>query len=143
MTKLPILLRPANETDIPFLFNTWLKSYRNSYFATLIPNPVYFTEHHKIIESLLKDSQVIIACNENDTTQIYGYIVADNSDTALAVHYIYVKQSFRRLGIAKMLLSSLRPDQDTAAVCTHITYVTKPLAPKYNLIYHPYIALSK
>ena len=73
--NLPVRLRTLTEEDKPFIFNSWLKSYRFSHFGEKITNTIYFEDHHKIIENILKKAKVVVACNEEDPSQDYGYIV--------------------------------------------------------------------
>ena len=42
-------LRPLTEEDYPFLYNSWLKSYRFSLFAERITNTIYFEDHHHVL----------------------------------------------------------------------------------------------
>lgn len=137
--KEQIRFRPANEEDISFIFSSWLKSFRNSQFAKNLVNSVYFTEHHKVIEKIVKSSHVIVACNEQDTSQIYGWICAQQVDGIFCLHYIYVKHPFRKMGLARALINFFEHGKDCAGVYTHHTRVFEILAIKFNLIYHPYI----
>jgi len=135
-------IRPAKEDDIPFIFNSWLKSYRNSHFCKLLVNEVYFSEHHKVIQNLIKHSTVLIACNPEDENQLYGYLVASKEQNILCLHYIYIKHAFRNFKIASSLLQSISHDPSQAAIYTHHTRICDKLAEKYNLLYHPYIAIK-
>lgn len=137
--KLPIRLRAANEEDVPFIFNSWLKSYRSSHFAKFVSNTVYYNEHHKLIEKLAKENTVIVACNEKDPTQVYGWICGSHIDGFFVCHYVYVKHSFRNMGIGKELLNSFSHNPDTASIYTHHTRVCDRLAMKFNFVFHPYI----
>ena len=143
--KLPVRYREANESDVGFIFNSWLKSYRQSLFAKTISNTVYYTEHHKILEKIIKDpnNKVIIACNEEDPTQIYGYICAGALEGFLVIHYVYVKHSFRNMGIGKLLLNMFDHDPSTAGIYTHHTKSADKLSAKYNFVYHPYILFNE
>jgi ribosomal protein S18 acetylase RimI-like enzyme len=136
--NLPIRLRPATEEDVPFVFNSWLKSYRSSVATKHISNTIFFAEQHKIIEALVIQNQVIMACNDKDPTQVYGYICAGQVDGIFTLHFVYVKHSFRNLGIGKMLLNAFDHNTDTAAIYTHHTRFADKLAPKFNFVYHPY-----
>lgn len=139
--NLAITFRSANKDDISFIFNSWLKSFRNSQFAKFIPNPTYFTEHHKVIEKLILNNLVLIACDPKDEKQIYGWVCAGLTEGIFTLHYIYVKHTYRKLGIAKAMLNEVRKD-DAAAVCTHLTHIGSQLTSKYNLLYSPYVALT-
>ena len=140
--NLPIQLRLANEEDVPFIFSSWLKSYRNSYFAKNITNTVYYAEHHKLLEKVIKSNKVVVACNPDETTQIYGWICAGYTDNIFTLHYVYVKHPFRGFGVGKTLLNAFEHDPSFAAVYTHNTKAADKLAAKYNMIYHPYIIIN-
>lgn len=140
--QLPILLRPANSEDVGFIFNAWLKNFRNSEFANDMPNEIFFSEHHKVIERLLQQYDVVIAANQEDPSQIYGFICAGYTEGVFTLHYVYVKHTFRKMGIAEALLNSFNHDPDCAAIYTHKSRSAKHLAKKYNFIYHPYVGLN-
>lgn len=137
--KLPIRLRAATEDDVNFIFNSWLKSYRHSHFAKYIANETYYTEHHRIIETLLKKYTVVVACDEKDSTQILGYICAGNVQNCFVVHYVNVKHAFRNMGIGKELLNSFNHNPDVAGIYTHHTRIAERLASKYNFMFYPYL----
>lgn len=141
MAKPPVRLRPATQEDVPFIFNAWLKSYRTSSFARDITKTIFFNEHHKVIEKLLKTNQTIIACSDSDPTQIYGFICAGRVDGIFALHYIYVKHTYRNLGLGKALLNAFDHEPGLAAIHTHMTRSAERLAPKYNMLYHPYVLM--
>lgn len=137
-----IRIRPAMEEDIPFIFSTWLKSYRDSLFAQNISTTIYYAEHHKVVERLLKSCSVFVACDDKDVSQLYGYICAENIDSILVVHYTYVKHSFRWLGIGRQLLNAIEHDQTKVSIFTHNTKICRILANKFNFVHSPYIALT-
>ena len=136
-----IRLRPLVEEDRSFIFSSWLKSYRFSHFGEKITNTIYFEEHHKIVERLLDNSKVLIACNESDPSQLYGYIVVEEEGGILVVHFLYVKHTFRNVGIGKTLLDAVGHSTDKASVYTHHTRMADKLSSKYNFVYHPYLLL--
>lgn len=137
--NLPIRIRNINEEDVSFVFNSWLKSYRFSSFAKSIRNEIYFTNHHKLLEKIIARGTNYVACNKDDPGQIYGYIVGEEVDGFLVVHYVYVKHTFRNMGIAKLLLDQIGYNPETASLFTHLTDIANKLAAKYNFVYHPYL----
>ena len=141
--KLPIRFRAATVEDANFIFNSWLKSYRHSHFARLVTNAIYYSEQHKIIERLVKDCKTIVACNESDPTQIYGYINGGTVDGFLVINYLYVKHSFRNMGIGRALLNVFDHDPSTASIYTMHTRIADTLAPRFNMVYHPYILFQE
>lgn len=138
----PIRLRKAIQDDVSFIFNSWLKSYKYSLFARNITNTIFYTGHHKVIERLLKHNDTIVACNNDDPTQIFGFINAGKIDGIFCLNYLYVKQSFRNLGIGKALLNAFDHDANIASVYTHHTRISEKLAAKYNMVYHPYLLIN-
>jgi len=137
-----IRIRPAIEEDIPFIFSTWLKSFRDSFFAQNISTTIYYAEHHKVVERLLKSCSVFVACSDKDISQLYGYICAEEIDSILVVHYVYVKHSFRWLGIGRQLLNAVHHNATNVSIYTHNTKVSRGLANKFNFVHSPYVALT-
>jgi len=138
----PIRIRKAEASDVGFIFSSWLKSYRDSFFAQNITTTIFYSEHHKVIERLLKGCDVYVACNDNDVSELYGFICGERIEGLFVLHYVYVKQMYRSLGIATMLLNTYSHDSSTAALYTHHNKVSQKLAAKYNLVHSPYLALN-
>lgn len=142
LEELPIRIRPATEGDVSLLFSSWLKSYRSSLFAKQISNTVYYAEQHKVIEGLLKTSTVLIICEDTDPTNIYGWICAELIDGIFVLHYVYVKHPYRKLGLAKFLLNQFNHETGAASMASHMTRIGEQLAPKFGVVYSPYLALT-
>jgi predicted GNAT family acetyltransferase len=107
-----------------------------------VDNTIYFSEHHKLVEKLLKRSTTVIAVDPNDPATIYGYLTYERLEGILVVHYSYVKHTFRGMGVLRQLLKSIEHDWNTAGLFTHSTIISARLSLKYNLIYHPYILIN-
>jgi GNAT superfamily N-acetyltransferase len=136
-----VRIRKATENDIPFIFSSWLKSYRDSVFASNITTTIYYNEHHKVIERLLKSCQVYVACNDLQVDELYGFICAEEVEGILVIHFTYVKQIYRNLGVGSSLLNVFNHSADVATLYTHATKMSVKLINKYRLVYSPYIAL--
>lgn len=139
--KSQVLLRTATEADVSFLFNSWLTSYQSAVAVKNIAAPVYFAEHHKQIENLLKRSVVWIACNKSDNSQIYGYGVFETVESLPVIHYVYVKHIFRKMGLCNMLLAQANLTATSSGFCSHQTEVARRVleAKKSKLVYNPYL----
>ena len=132
-------LRGIEEGDLNFIFNSWLKSYRKSDFAKKVPSDVYYYHHKGVIDRLLSHSSILVACNPDNPAQVFGYIVASH-EPILAVHYVYVKYNYRKLGLGKALAEALIPDFcEKEVLCTHANYYWRELSDKYALVFNPYI----
>lgn len=101
-----IQLRKATRRDIPFITSGWLKSFRNAPFVRGVPNTVYYYHHHKLLETLIPRSTVLVACNAEDTDQLVGFICYETFKEGVLIHYVYVKQTLRKVGIAKKMFET-------------------------------------
>lgn len=101
-----IKVRPMNEGDLNFILATWLKSYKYSGdLVKRVREEIYFDTYEPIIKSILKRSQTLIACLDDDWEVIAGYMVTVPPSL---VHYVYVKEAWRSMGIAKHLCQESR-----------------------------------
>ena len=145
---IPAVCRGYLSVDEPFVYHSWLKSYRGTWSDGL--NPVrhvekerYYKNQSELIGDLLATSVVLVAANSEDIDQIFGYIVGLPIDLGLCIHYIFVKQPFRKLGVATLLFSELQRGTKTQGLevfSTHATGVFHDiLGPKFGITYDPYI----
>lgn len=140
--QLPIKIRPATDSDVPFILNSWLKCYRdNGPIAQNVPNTIYFTSHHKLLQKIIKRSTLLVAVNDTDESQIYGYACAERIEGHFVLHFVYVKQQFRKMGIGSSLLNTFEHETSSVGIFTHYTRMAEKMHLKYNMIYHPYVIL--
>lgn len=139
--KLPIKIRPISQLDVNFILNSWLKSFRGAFFVKDIHPTTYYAEHHSVCSELLQTCQTYVACSDSDPTEIYGFICAEYISGTLVVHYIYVKHTFRNMGIAKALLAQFAVAPGTMSFYTHHNSVAHKQAAAYQMLYSPYLAL--
>ena len=142
LLKSQVQIRAAVETDVPFIFNSWLKSFQGSHTARNISTPVYFDFQHKTIENLLKKCPVLIACDSTDPDSVYGYFVYELLDGVTVYHYAYVKHAFRQMGVFKLLLEKAGYSLDSQAFYTHETSTGLKIIriKSLPLVYNPYLA---
>lgn len=132
-----IKTRGPRPTDIPFIYSTWLDSYRHdSDIGRNLRSSIFYENYQLIIDSLLDKSDILLAVSKDDEDVIFGYMVA--SKTNNTIHYVFVKHAFRGLGIAKMLFK----EQFNNTICITITHKTKYISPllenKSYFIYNPF-----
>jgi hypothetical protein len=138
--KLPVHYRDAVATDLPFIMNSWLRSWRDSDFAKLMKNEVFYENYEPFIKGILQRANVLVACSVDDPDQIFGYIVYENPQI---VHYVYVKTVYKKLGLAKSLFKRT-VDITKPIVVTHANDYYEAVKGKYtNLIYNPFINSRK
>lgn len=129
------VVRDAMESDFPFIYSTWLKGlrYGNKTYEKMDKDS-YFKNYHRIIGNILSrpDAYILVACLNDDPTTILGYSVREGENI---LHYIHVKNAFRRFGIGR----ALSPGKITKV--THVTDVGWAiLCEKYpNAVYDPFL----
>ena len=121
------------QTDIPYLYSTWLNSYkRDSLIGKSVRDHIFFDNYRLVLDKIIKESKIYVACHINEPAVIYGYIVFDDD----LIHYVYVKESFRRLGIATSLYQKAL-EYGPISYITHRTYAIDKL--NHNLIHNPFL----
>lgn len=107
-----VLMREAELSDINFIMDTVSKSLRNSPAFKLCSNDVFYEGFKEQIEPLIMESQLVVACNPEDPTQIYGYVSYYKTGShvtgkiiSTTVNYMYIKQVYRGMTIGQQLLN--------------------------------------
>lgn len=138
-----INIRSIEMADYNFIFNSWLKCYKNnSYFAKRIRNNVFFKYHHQVVERILDraSTRVLMAVSILDPNVVYGYLVTEKfDDNKDILHFTYIKEAFRKFGIGKELIkaSGINPNE---AIISHWTFDIDELSKKFpNMSYCPYL----
>jgi hypothetical protein len=95
----PYTIRPAERGDRGYIIDTWLQSYRSSPFAQKLPDFAYWSRfgHVGLVESIMDnpDTRIKVACLPDGGSWLYGWIC---SNLVGLVHYVFVRNEFRRLG---------------------------------------------
>lgn len=143
-------LRMMTKDDENFIYSSWLKSNKDAIPAKYMHAGTYFVEHKKIIEDKMSNSYILILCDNDDDTQIYGFIVVEDP---FVVHFLYVKYNYRQWGLGRHMLTAAVPhigqrpindDEERTVetlptVVTHLPHGWTILKKKFNLTYNPYI----
>ncbi len=165
----PILLRPARDSDLAFVFQTWLKDFSHGPVARSMDPRIYNHEQSRVIRRLVKDAALVIACDEEQQDTILGWGCGElwthdpvgsglemEGPTGAVVHYLYVSLQFRKRAIAARTLAHL-VGEDAIAGRIPLFYshlpearhvdgrmlpnvaITMAKAPQYN----PYLAFAR
>src|SRR4051812_3597276 len=95
--NLALKIRYATNEDIPFIFSSWLKCFRDTGLMNRgVPNTIYFQNHHKILQKIAQRAKIYVACNASDVSQIYGWIAGEYIEGTFVLHFIYIKHAFRK-----------------------------------------------
>lgn len=131
-----IKLRDFRAEDRNMILDTFLKSYYFNMTGKKPATKAYFSSHAKILENLYETNQIVvlIACLDEDEDIILGYSIWGLDKT---LHYVYVKESYQRMGIASKMLKLMLKDRSEIVV-SHFTKDIKHFQGKYKLTYNPY-----
>jgi len=90
----------------------WSSSYKKSHYAGLIWHEDWASVMHPQISNALDRGfvDVILAFDEDDPDFLYGFIAGDMSERVPVVYYCYVKEPYRKGGIARGLFGALGVD---------------------------------
>lgn len=117
-----IAFRPYKESDLNFIRSSWSSSYYRGADYTKFMSPKEFNDQHRPIrdELLLSPNvAIIIACNPNDEDLILGWILVETKEDQFILHYLYVKEVFRREGLGRELVR--KAINDNKVQVTHMT----------------------
>ena len=103
---LGIELRLAGADDMNFVYSSWLSAIATSE-KRRTPKEIVYKNHREIMARSLNKSRVIVACMHECKDQILGWLCHEDD----VLHYLYVKQPFRKHGIARMLVDHLNLDE--------------------------------
>ena len=127
-------LREFQESDRAFVMATWLRGlyYGNSWF-TEIDKPIFMDRYWHVLNALLKKPGVVvvIACLKEDPDTILGYAAIEPEASVL--HWVFVKEAYRKLGVTKLLFK-----KEDLKTITHLTKLGKILKPKH-VKFNPFI----
>jgi hypothetical protein len=124
------MIRAADEDDLAFIVSTWSRSYKSSPAAGLIASEDWPTVMHPQIRKLIDRPGVttLVACDRRDSSFLIGFACA--TPAAKVLHYVYVKQPFRRAGYARQLVLELGIDPLLPFRFTCWTHACRELAAK-------------
>lgn len=102
-----VTVRPIREGDKNFIYSTWLLGiyYGDTVFKEM-KKDVFMSHYHNLIDQIMnhKDIEIKVTCFKDDPDTILGYAVVNKNGSTL--HWVFVKNAWRKIGLAKMLLGS-------------------------------------
>lgn len=127
---LEIGIRPRQKYDDDFIYSSWIHCLGNIRPYCNLDKNWFTSAQHALISQLLERSTVVIAHDPEDENQIYGYMVCEPKKNIL--HWVYVKQLFRRAHIGTRLLEKALSDDIVASIRTP---TINSLSEKWNITF--------
>lgn len=132
MEPLNYKIRDFRPEDLNFVLNSWLQSYWYPFYRRRLglrrefPRNTYFRIMEGRIKELIGDGAGIqVACNPELEDQIFGWMFAARG----IVYYVFVKNPFRRQGIARKLLEVHFGENPEEIICGSWTSKEPPQKP--------------
>jgi len=172
--KIPIVVRAFEEEDRNFVLSAYMKDFwhhgiRGHHFRKIIndegkektfaksirlhehtpagsflPLNIYNEGQARIFAEVSGRSNIWIAANPADTWHCYGFLMAEEDGPDRIIHYLYVKGTFRRMGVASALLSEFLPSSGQVFYSHHTVlwfFLLQRLKKQgFEPIYNPYLA---
>jgi len=118
------VIRAMCDEDFSLIADSWKKGVVDDAFRdanekeVLIPNykkrNIYITLN-TMIDQILHRTRAVVACDPEDYSHIFGYIVAEYLDGVPVIHWVYVKHFLRKQGLATLLYNAVNPARHNAS----------------------------
>lgn len=132
--KESFIVRDFDHDDRNFIMSTMLKSlyYGDSWFTRILKN-IFMTNYHRLLQNIFTNKKVTIkvACLSDAKDVILGYAIYRDQ----ILDYVYVKQDWRKIGIAKTLIPT------NISQCSHLTKVGEAIikSKASHIVYNPFV----
>ena len=106
LCEIRVHYRPVEAADAPWIYSSWLRTYERSVRAR-DAGAAYWDGHHAAVAAVLQnpDARGIVAVVPESPGTILGWIVYEPN----VLHYLHVKDGFRRAGLGRALLQGAMP----------------------------------
>ena len=109
--------RAADERYRNFIVRSWLASYRDADSAGMVAVEDWYDVMTPQVVKVLDQPDVVATVayettNDDAGSNAYGFIVGDTSERPALVYYVFVKQPFRRSGVARGLFAAIGVDPE-------------------------------
>ena len=97
--------RKGNPEDHALILSSWLNGAYNHCSAFRdMPKSLFYGLHHVTCKRLLACSDTLLCVDAEDPHHVLGYLVYVNYKNFSVIHWVYVKQVFRKFGMGVELL---------------------------------------
>ena len=124
-------LRRATKSELKFIRASWFESYRKGGRAPEVRYNIFRPHQDAIINDILEKAAVWVVTPAAVPDEVCGYVVF----TPKTLQYLYVKQDYRKHGLATKLISTFGP----FAQYTHETVPGKRLLTRHGAAYNPFL----
>jgi hypothetical protein len=142
------VLRSATPGDEPLIYSAWIKGAYEAWPARLVRREVFFEQQKEHIRRCLDRSYTVVMCHPDDPRELFGFVchsgaVSPRYDReGIAVHWFYVRNMFRRCGIARSVARRLNiTHAGWLLVATQESKHSEWIRKKTGAVYDPFFCL--
>ncbi len=120
---------------------------QSALFLSKHGEPPPYAVYRKLFDNhqdrILARSKTFVACDDDDTNTILGYVITERQDGAPPIlHYVQVKRDLMRKGIASALLEHAGISKNSACVYTFTSPIQGKVKTPEHWVYVPYWLLE-
>jgi GNAT superfamily N-acetyltransferase len=124
---LDIRFEPPNDKDEALIMSSWLRSYRNSATGRQVSlDSQYFAWQHALASALVRRGTTIVARPGSWDEGIVGWVCGERRGDRAVLHYVYVKQAYRKAGMGLALCEALTNALDSPSGPVIYTHDRRP-----------------
>lgn len=125
------MLRAGVPADHPFVIDSWLLSGRSQAIARDAGRG-YAGDMKWLLRRLLERGALLVACDKEEPGAIWGWALTRGS----SIFYVYVRQEFRRKGLARALLAPFLDHQGEVVYCARLPFRSElPQVWRYSFLH--------
>lgn len=121
--------------EFAFIFDSWARSFRKSPWAGCVPNHLWDQVSRECAKSLLdRGARALVAVTpiegRPDERRVMGYSIYEPDRRVL--HWLYVKEDFRDMGVGRTLLEATCPGEDDWIYTHRTRAAARFLGPRFR-----------
>lgn len=138
-------VRAMLPAEASFVEDSWVRSFAKSAPNMLalvgeLREDAYRAAQRVVAQRLIRRGAVLVAHLPSVPDEACGYLVLELHGSMLVLHWLYVKQPYRKLGAARLLLGAALRLEHRELAHTHESAVGRELAKKLRSRLRPYLA---
>lgn len=131
------LVREYRVTDQHFIMKTWLRTFQHERYDS--GKQRFYDKQQELIRRLCTqdNARVAIVCDAANQDYIVGFAVSEEipeqARKPMVLHFAYTRQSYRKNGLFKKMLTALGWYDGRTILCTHWTRVLYALKTHFKI----------
>jgi ribosomal protein S18 acetylase RimI-like enzyme len=143
---LKFVLRDAQPDDLAFCIHAWAQESEQAPAATGVPHQVFAPYQRRLIARVLQGASTTIACSPEASDHAYGFVASGPDYRGHpVVHWVYVKSTFRDMGLGRALLEHALQGRIggwvTFASQRSLSRRAESSLRRYGLTYNPFLLI--